>query len=79
MSTNLILKEQSIKIARDFLIRSGEMDDEAGTILFLAQSIELMMQAGVTSRLILSNLAISAYQRFRKSRTIEHELSERAS
>ncbi len=79
MFTDPMLKEQSIKIARDFLVRSGEVDDEAGTVLFLAQSIELMMQAGVSNRLILSNLAISAYQRFRKSRTIEHALSERAS
>jgi hypothetical protein len=55
---NPILKEESAQIDFDYLGRSGEIDDAAGASHFLNYSIELIIEKGVTSRLVLSNLAI---------------------
>ncbi len=73
------LKQESVQIARDFLERSGEIDDPYATELLLADTVEFLMNQGISSRLILSNLAISAYQKYRRSRTIDLGASEKAS
>jgi hypothetical protein len=67
MSDSLpILLENSIQIAWDYLERTGEIDDGAVASQFLAGTIEHMIRSGERRRLILSNRAITAYQRFRR-------------
>jgi len=61
-----ILLENSIQIAWDYLERTGEIDDGAVASQFLAGTIEHMIRSGERRRLILSNRAITAYQRFRR-------------
>jgi hypothetical protein len=73
------LKHESVQIARDFLERSGEIDDPYTTELLLADTVEFLMSQGISSRLLLSNLAIAAYQKYRQSRTIDLGASEKAS
>jgi hypothetical protein len=71
VNVNPVLKQESLRIAWDFLYRANQVDDPAEAIRFLSRSIDVMMEYGVGNRLILSNLAISAYERFRSARTIE--------
>jgi len=61
-----VLMEQSAEIAWNYLERAGEMDDPEVAGRLLLDSIELMMRRGVSSRLVLSNRAISDYQRFKQ-------------
>ena len=62
------LIEDSIQIAWDYLERTGELEepDVANRILF--DAVGSMIRQGVRSRLLLSNRAISAYQRFKQER-----------
>lgn len=69
-----LLLEQSVKIAFDYLERTGEADDVAETCQFLVNKIGFMIAQGERNRLLLSNRAIVAYQRYRKARTIELSL-----
>jgi hypothetical protein len=67
MSDSLpILLENSIQIAWDYLERTREIDDGSVASQFLAGTIEHMIRSGERRRLILSNRAITAYQRFRR-------------
>jgi hypothetical protein len=61
-----LLMENSIQIAWDYLERTGEIDDGAFTSRFLMNAVENMIRRGERRRLLLSNRAISAYQRRRR-------------
>ena len=66
-----LLLEESVKIAVDFLDRTGEIDDIGETCQFLVNKVEFMIAQGQRNKLLLANRAISAFQRYRKARTIE--------
>ncbi len=68
------LLEESVRIAADFLERTGEIDDPVETGQFLVNKIQFMMSQGQRNRLLLANRAISAWQKYRKARTIELSL-----
>jgi hypothetical protein len=69
-----LLLEESVKIAVDFLDRTGEIDDIAETCQFLVNKVEFMIAQGQHNRLLLANRAIAEYQRYRKARTVELSL-----
>jgi hypothetical protein len=69
-----LLLEESVKIAVDFLERTGEVDDISETCQFLVNKVGFMIAQGERNRLLLSNRAIMAYQRYRKARTVELSL-----
>ncbi len=69
-----LLLEESVKIAIDFLERTGEVDDISETCQFLVNKVGFMIAQGERNRLLLSNRAIMAYQRYRKARTVELSL-----
>jgi hypothetical protein len=56
------LFEQSLKIAVDYLVQTGELRDPQDGFEFIGRHISQQMNAGQTSPLMLSNLAIIAYQ-----------------
>jgi hypothetical protein len=62
-----ILMENSIQIAWDYLERTGEIDDATMASKILLEAIEHMVRQGERRRLILSNNAITAYQRAKKA------------
>jgi hypothetical protein len=62
------LLEESFAIAWNYLQATGELGDAATANRFLGDTIELMIRAGHRNRLLLSNKAISAYQRFERER-----------
>jgi hypothetical protein len=62
-----ILMENSIQIAWDYLERTGEIDDAPMASKILLEAIEHMVRQGERRRLILSNNAITAYQRAKKA------------
>jgi hypothetical protein len=62
---------EAIQIAREFLDRSGEIDDPAEVNQFLTSKIEHMIGQGQRNKLALSNRAISAFREYRRARTIE--------
>jgi hypothetical protein len=66
-----LLLEDSVKIAVDFLERTGEIDDLGEACHFLVNKVEFMIAQGQRNKLLLANRAISAFQRYRKARTIE--------
>jgi hypothetical protein len=69
-----LLLDESVKIAMDFLERTGEIDDFGEACQFLVNKIGFMIAQGQRNRLLLANRAIAAYQRYRKSRTLELSL-----
>jgi hypothetical protein len=69
-----LLLEESVKIAVDFLEPTGEVDDVGETCQFLVNKVAFMIAQGERNRLLLSNRAITAYQRYRKARTVEASL-----
>jgi hypothetical protein len=72
MSENLPhLMESAVQIAWDYLEQTGQIDDGAFTSRFLMNTIEDMIRKGERRRLLLSNRAIIAYQRFKQERTKE--------
>jgi hypothetical protein len=60
------LVEDSIQIAWNYLERTGELEepDIAGRVML--DAVEANLRQGVRSRLLLSNRAITAYQRFKQ-------------
>jgi hypothetical protein len=66
-----LLLEDAVKIAVDFLDRTGEIDDLGEAYHFLVNKVGLMIAQGQRNRLLLSNRAISAFQQYRRARTIE--------
>jgi hypothetical protein len=71
------LLEETIQIAWNFLEHTGEIDDPAEANRFLAGKIEFMMAQGQRNRLVLANRAISAFQEYKRARTIELALVSR--
>jgi len=69
-----LLMEDSIRVAIDFLDRSGEIDDFDETFQFLVDQVGFMIAQGQRNKLLLANRAISAFQRYRRVRTIELSL-----
>lgn len=69
-----LLLEESVKIAYDYLERTGESDNAGDTCQFLVNKVGFMIAQGERNRLLLSNRAITAYQRYRKARTVELSL-----
>jgi hypothetical protein len=60
-----ILMENSMMIAWDYLERTGELGDPEVASRVLLDSIEGQVAKGERRKLMLSNKAISAYQRYR--------------
>jgi hypothetical protein len=60
------LVEDSIQIAWNYLERTGELEEPDIASRVLLDAVESMLREGVRSRLLLSNRAITAYQRFRQ-------------
>jgi len=73
----LVLLEETIQIAWNFLERAGEIDDPEEASRFLAGKIEFMIGQGQRNRLVLSNRAIAAFQEYQRARTIELTLVSR--
>ncbi|QUS40672.1 hypothetical protein RPMA_18920 [Tardiphaga alba] len=63
--------EEAIQIAWDYLERTGEIDDPDTCSQLLLHAVESMLRQGVTSRLVLSNKAISWYQRYKLNRDVD--------
>jgi len=53
---------EAYEIAYGYLAGSGLLRDEYETFVFLAQSITAMVDQGLSNRILMANLAISAYQ-----------------
>jgi hypothetical protein len=62
------LLESSLQIAWNYLDRTGELGEPEIAGRFLLDAMETMVRQGVQSRLLLSNRAITAYQRFKQGR-----------
>jgi hypothetical protein len=60
----------SFEIAWDYLEATGELGDPDIAANHLLDTIEAMIGRGERRRLLLSNRAISAYQRFRAEQLI---------
>jgi hypothetical protein len=60
----------SFEIAWDYLEATGELDNPDIAANHLLDTIEAMIRRGERRRLLLSNSAISAYQRFRAEQLI---------
>lgn len=64
MSENLShLIEDSVQIAWDYLERTGQISDAAFASRFLSRTVEEMVRKGERRRLMLSNRAITAFER----------------
>ena len=66
-----ILVENSFQIAWDYLERTGELGNPAVASRVLLDALEIMIGRGERRKLLLSNKAIDAYQRFRAERRLE--------
>ena len=60
------LVEDSIQIAWNYLERTGELETPDIASRVLLDAVEANLRQGVRSRLLLSNRAITAYQRFKQ-------------
>jgi hypothetical protein len=60
------LVEESIQIAWNYLERTGELEEPDIASRVMLDAVGSMVRQGVRSRLLLSNRAIIAYQRFKK-------------
>jgi hypothetical protein len=69
-----LLLEDSVKIAIDFLDRTGEIDSPSETCQFLVNKVGFMIAQGQRNKLLLANRAIAAYQSYRQARIIELSL-----
>ena len=58
--------EYAVQIAWDYLERTGQINDAAFTSRFLMTTVEDMIRKGERRRLLLSNRAITAYERLLK-------------
>ena len=63
-----ILTETSVRIAWDYLDRTGDLGDPEIASRFLSYAVEQMIQRGERRRLMLSNRAIDSYKRYRVQR-----------
>ena len=63
-----ILMENSIRIAWDYLERTGDLGDPEVASRFLLETGEQMVRKGERRRLLLSNYAIDAYRKFATER-----------
>ena len=63
-----ILMENSIQIAWDFLERTGELGDHETASQVLLRSVQARVRSGERRMLMLSNIAISDYKKFRAER-----------
>ena len=61
----LLLVENSIQIAWDYLDQTGEIDDPRFTGRFLLHSVRRMIEIGERRRLMLANKAISEYRTYK--------------
>ena len=61
----LLLVENSIQIAWDYLEQTREIDDPRFAGKFLLHSVRRMLETGERRRLRLANKAISEYQTYR--------------
>jgi hypothetical protein len=66
-----ILVENSFQIAWDYLERTGELSNREVASRVLLDVLEIMIRRGERRKLLLSNKAIDAYQRFRAERRLE--------
>jgi len=73
-----LLLEEAVRIAVDFLDRTGEIDDLGEACKFLVNKVGFMIAQGQRNRLLLANRAIAGYQRYRKARTVELSIASRA-
>jgi hypothetical protein len=64
------LVADSFQIAWDYLEATGELGSPDIAANHLLDTIEMMIKCGERRRLLLSNNAISAYQRFRAEQLI---------
>jgi hypothetical protein len=60
------LVEDSIQIAWNYLERTGDLEEPDIASRVLLDAVEANLREGVRSRLLLSNRAITAYQRFKQ-------------
>jgi hypothetical protein len=63
-----MLAEQSVEIAWNYLHLTGQVENPVDAYRELSATVAALMRQGVTSRLLLSNHAIAAYERARSSR-----------
>jgi hypothetical protein len=68
--TIAVLMENAVRIAWDYLERSGELDDPEVASLVLLSFIEGMIRRGETRTLMLSNRAIDAYRKFKAAQQL---------
>lgn len=61
----MILMENAIEIAWDYLERTGQIADPEFTSRFLLDAIERMIRNGERRQLWLSNRAITSYEQLR--------------
>ena len=61
-----VLMEEAIQIAWDYLERTGQIDDPEFTSKFLLDNVEHAVRIGERRQLILTNRAISAYERLKQ-------------
>ena len=61
-----VIMENSIQIAWDYLERTGQIDDPEFTSKFLLDNVEHAVRMGERRQLILTNRAISAYERLKE-------------
>jgi hypothetical protein len=66
-----LLVENSFQIAWDYLERTGELGNREVASRVLLDAIEIMIRRGERRKLLLSNKAIDAHQRFRAERRLE--------
>jgi hypothetical protein len=69
--SSAILMEEAIQIAGDYLERTGEIDDPEICSQVLLYAVESMLRQGINNRLLLSNKAISWYQRYKFNRDVD--------
>jgi hypothetical protein len=60
-----ILVENAIQIAWDYLDKTGQIDDPEVTSWLLLDTLEHIVRCGERRGLVLSNGAITAYERLR--------------
>jgi hypothetical protein len=65
------LMEYAVQIAWNYLEQTGQIDDGAFTSRFLMTTVEDMIRKGERRRLLLSNRAITAYERLLKNRSFQ--------
>ncbi|WP_461318628.1 hypothetical protein [Bradyrhizobium barranii] len=63
--------ENSIQIAWDYLERTGDLGDPTIASKVLLDSVETLVRRGERRVLMLSNMAISDYKKFRADRPLE--------